>query len=96
MYFDSFRIEYIPQEVLNKIKVKPFTQHIFRIKSNKSIIYGFNCITFVEYMVVRKTLLDCINLFSPNDHQKNEKKIYMHFEDKYGKKNVGLEVRLKK
>ena len=31
VYFDSFGIEYIPQEVLNKIKDKSITQNIFRI-----------------------------------------------------------------
>ena len=30
-YFDSFRIEYIPQEVLNKIKDKSITHNIFGI-----------------------------------------------------------------
>ena len=31
MYFDSFEIEYIPQEVLNKIKEKSIAHNIFRI-----------------------------------------------------------------
>ena len=30
VYFDSFGIEYIPQEVLNKIKDKSITHNIFR------------------------------------------------------------------
>ena len=29
-YFDSFGIEYIPQEVLNKIKHKSITHNIFK------------------------------------------------------------------
>ena len=33
-YFDSFGIEYIPQEVLNKIKDKPITHKIFRTQDN--------------------------------------------------------------
>ena len=40
-YFDSFGTEYIPQEVLNKIKEKYITQNIFRIESDDSIVYGF-------------------------------------------------------
>ena len=40
-YFDSFGTEYIPQEVLNKIKDKSITQNIFRIESDDSIVYGF-------------------------------------------------------
>ena len=31
VYFDSFGIEYIPQEVLNKIKDKSIAHNIFRI-----------------------------------------------------------------
>ena len=41
VYLDSFGMEYIPQEVLNKIKDKSITHNIFRIQDNDSIIYGF-------------------------------------------------------
>ena len=41
VYFDSFGIEYIPQEVLNKIKDKSITHNIFRIQDNESIMCGF-------------------------------------------------------
>ena len=30
-YFDSFRIEYIPQEILDKIRDKKTTHYIFKI-----------------------------------------------------------------
>ena len=32
-----------------------------------------------------KTLLDYTNLFSPNDHEKNDKIIHKYFKDKYDK-----------
>ena len=41
VYFDSFEIEYIPQEIWNKIKDKPITHKTFRIQDNKSIMCGF-------------------------------------------------------
>ena len=63
VYFDSFGIESISQEVLNKIKEKSITHNIFRIQDNDSIMGGFYCTTFIEYMLARKTLLDYINLF---------------------------------
>ena len=44
VYFDSFGIEYIPQEVLNKIKDKSVTHNIFRIWDNESYI-----LWFIEY-----------------------------------------------
>ena len=40
VYFDSFEIECIPQEVLNKIKDKSITHDIFRTQSNDSIMCG--------------------------------------------------------
>ena len=64
VYFDSFGIEYIPQELLNKIKDKSIKHDIFRIQSNDSIMYGLYCITFIEYMIAEKTLLHYTNLFS--------------------------------
>ena len=39
VYFDSFGIEYIPQEVLNKIKDKSVTHNIFIIQGNESIVW---------------------------------------------------------
>ena len=87
VYFDSFGIEYIPQEVLNKIKDKSITHNIFRIHNNVSIMCGFFCIAFIEYMLAGKTLLDHTNLFSPNDYKKNDKIIYKYFKDKYVKRS---------
>ena len=40
-YFDFFGIEYIPQEVLKKIKDKLVTHNIFRIQGNDFIMCGF-------------------------------------------------------
>ena len=87
MYFHSFGIEYIPQEVLNKIRDKSIIHNIFRIKDNKSIMSGFYCIAFIEFMFAGKILLDYTNLFSPNDYKKNDKKIYKYFQDKYGRRS---------
>ena len=87
VYFDSFGIEYIPQEVLNKIKNKSITHIIFRIQDNESIMCGFYCIAFIEYMLAGKTLLDYTNLFSLNDYKKNDKIRYKYFEDKYGRRS---------
>ena len=41
VHFDSVGIEYIPQEVLNKIKDKSITHNIFRIQDDGSIMCGF-------------------------------------------------------
>ena len=44
VYFDSFGIGCIPQEVLNKIKDKSITHNVFRIQDNESSMCGFYCI----------------------------------------------------
>ena len=67
LYFDSFGINYILQEVLCKIKDKSIIHNIFRIQDDGSIMCGFYCITFIEYMLTGRTLLEYTNLFSPND-----------------------------
>ena len=43
VYLDSFGIEYISQEVLNKIKDKSITENIFRIQDDDSNMFGFYC-----------------------------------------------------
>ena len=48
MYFDSFGIDYTPQEVLNKIKDKSITHNIFRIQSDNSVMCGFYGIAFIN------------------------------------------------
>ena len=48
--FDSFGTEYIPKEVLTKTKDKSISHIMFRTQSDKSIICGFYCIAFIEYM----------------------------------------------
>ena len=87
LYFDSFEIEYIPQEVLNKIKDKSIARKIFRIQDNESIMCGFYCVAFIEYMLPGKSLLDCTNLFSSNDYKKNDKIIYKYFKDRYSRRS---------
>ena len=50
VYVDPFGTEYIPQDVLNKIKHKSINQNIPEIQSDDSI-FGFHCIVFIEYIV---------------------------------------------
>ena len=90
-----FRIEYLPLEVLNKIRDKSITHNIFRIQDNEFIMCGFYCIAFIEYMLAGKTLLDYTNLFSPNDYKKNDIIIYKYFKDKLTGE-ASLKFRLRK
>ena len=50
VYTDSFGIEYISQEILKKLKDKSITHNILRIQDDNSIMCGFYCIVFIEYI----------------------------------------------
>ena len=39
----------------------------------RSIMCGYFCIGFIDFMLKCKCLLECINLFSPNEYKKNDK-----------------------
>ena len=57
--------------------------NIVRTQDDDSIICGFYCIAFIEYMIPGKILLDYTNLFSPNNYKKNDKIIYKYLKGKY-------------
>ena len=86
VYFDSFGIKYIPQEVLSKIEDKSIIHNIFKIHSNDSIMFGL-CgnyfIAFIEYLIARTVSLDYTSLFSPYDYQMNDKIICKYVKDKH-------------
>ena len=62
-YFDSFGIEYIPKEIKKFIGNKNIKTNIYRIQANNSIICGYFCIGFIDFMLKDKSLLDDTNYF---------------------------------
>ena len=58
------------------------------MQDNESVMCGFYCIAFIEYMPAGKTLLDYTNLFSLHNYKKSDKIIYKYFKDKYVKSYV--------
>ena len=80
IYFDSFGIEHIPKEI-NKFINNNIESNIFRIQAYDSTMCGYFCIEFINYMLKGKTLLDYINLFSPNDFKKNDQVIKRIFKN---------------
>ena len=80
VYFDSFCVEHIPKEI-NKVTNNDIKSSIFRIQAYDSIMCGYFCIEFINYMLKGKTLLDYISLFSPNDFKKYDRIIKRIFEN---------------
>ena len=75
-YFDSFEIEHIPKEIKKFIGNKNVITNIYRIQAYDLIMCGYFCIGFIDLILNGKSLLDCTNLFSPNDYEKNDKQQY--------------------
>ena len=53
--------------------------NIFRIHADNSIMCGYFCIRFIDFMFANKTLIDFTSLFSPYDFEKNDKIILSYF-----------------
>ena len=75
IYFDSFGIEHIPNEINKFIGNKNIKSNIFRLQAYDSVMCRYYCIEFINYMLKGKTLLDYTNLLSPNDFKKNDQVI---------------------
>ena len=72
-YFDSFGVEHVPKEIEKFISRKNIKTNIFRIQSNNSIMCGYFCIGFYDFMVADKILIDFTSLFCPYEFEKNNK-----------------------
>ena len=81
-YFDSFGIEHIPKENKKFIGNKNIITNIYRIQNSDSIMCGYFCIGFIDYMFKDKNLTDYTNLFSPNNFNKNDDIVLNYFLNK--------------
>ena len=78
-YFDSFGVEHIPKEIKAFIKNKNIKTNIFRIQANDSIMCGYFCVGFIDFMFKGKSLTEYTNLFSSNGFKKNDGTILNYF-----------------
>ena len=80
IYFDSFGVEHIPKEIIKfigneqnssaKARNKNIITNIYRIQAYDSIMCGYFCIGFINFMFNGNSLTDYTNLSSPNDLKK--------------------------
>ena len=78
---DSFGVEHIPKEMKKFIGNKNIKANIYCIQVNCSIMCGYFCIGFSDFMLEGKALIDYTNLFSPYDFDKNDQIIPSYFKD---------------
>ena len=50
-YFDSFGVENIPKEIKKLIGNKNITKNVYRIQAYDSIMCGYLCIGFINFML---------------------------------------------
>ena len=85
VYFDSFGVEYIPNEIKEFIKKFPGNKNIktkiFRVQEDNSKMCGYFCIGFIDFMLASKKLTDYTNLFSPHDFKNNDNIILLYFKN---------------
>ena len=79
-YFDSFWVEHIPKEIKKFVENKNIITNIYGIQAYDSIMCGYFCIGFIDFMLKGKSLLEYTNLFFPNDYEKNDKIILRYFQ----------------
>ena len=81
VYFNSFGVEHVPEEIKEFVGNKNTIANIFRVQANSSVMCGYICIGFIDFMLVGKKLSDFTSLFSPYDFKKNDNIILRYFKD---------------
>ena len=69
-YFDSFGVEHTPRDIKAFISNKNLKTNIFKMQAYDSIMCGYFCIGFIDFMLAGKTLTDFTSIFSPNNLKK--------------------------
>ena len=87
VYFNSFSVEYIPEEIKEFIGNKNIKANIFRVQANNSVMCGYFCIGFIDFILAGKKLTDFTTLFSPHDFHKNDDIILSYFKDEWNWEN---------
>ena len=81
VYFDSFGVEHVPEEIKEFVGNKNIIANIFRVQANNSVMFEYFCIGFIDFMLAGKKLTDFTNLFSLYDLQ-NGNIILSYFKDR--------------
>ena len=81
VYFDSFGVEHVPEETKEFVGNKNIIANIFRVQANNSVMCGYFCIGFIDFMLADKKLTDFTISFSSHDFEKNCDRILSYFKD---------------
>ena len=73
-------VGHIPKKIKKFINNKDIIASTCRVQNYDSIMCGYFCIGFINYMFKGKNVTDFTNLFSPNNFKKNEDIILKYFQ----------------
>ena len=54
VYFNSFGIEHVPEEIKEFVENENIIANIFRVQENNSVLCGYFCIGFIDFMLAFK------------------------------------------
>ena len=57
VYFDSFGVEHVPEEIKEFVGNENIKANIFRVQAKNSVMCGYFCIGFIDFMLAGKNLL---------------------------------------
>ena len=89
IYFDSFGVEHVPKGIKRFIGHKDIKTNIFRIQAYNSIMCGYFCIGFIDFMFANN-----VCLFSSCDFEKNDKIILDYFGSIFKKRKIVDNLRI--
>ena len=56
VYFTSFGVDHVPEEIQEFIGNKNIKNNIFRVQANDSLMGGYFCIGFIDFMLAGKKI----------------------------------------
>ena len=78
-FFDSFGVEHVPEKIKESIWNKNIIANIFRVQANNSVMCGYFCTGFIDFMLTGKKLTDFTVMFSTYDFKINDDLIMSYF-----------------
>ena len=81
VYFDTFGVEHVPEETEEFIGNKNIRANIFRVQANNSVLCGYFCIGFIDFMLTGEKITDFTGSFSRYNFKKNDNIILSYFKD---------------
>ena len=70
VYFNSFGVEHISEEIKEFTVNKNIKANIFQVQANNSVMCGYFCFGFSDFMLAGKKLTHFTNMFTAHDFKK--------------------------